>query len=204
MRAAFARRIGPTDRRKLISAIHAQAHALRLDDDARRDLQRNLVGVESSKDMSLVQLSTVWQRLTVLAQDAGLARPRLRKRPGRDERLPDDIVTEEQTEKIMALFDALGVAAVGQARMHFSRRVCGCTWPQTREQANKVIEALKAMQARGWKPKGDERNAEGAQEKPGIVEPPPCSPPAHDGNVLGQCAQVEAGSTLPAGNGEKK
>jgi len=152
LRAAFNRsRLGPTERKKLIAGIHAQATALRLDDDTRRDLQQQLVGVASTKDMSLGQLSTIWTRLTGLAQDAGLGRAaRSKRRPGRDERRPAELVTEEQAAKIGALFDALSIAAEGQARMNFSRRTCGSTWPQTREQANKIIEALKAMQARGW------------------------------------------------------
>jgi hypothetical protein len=65
-------------------------------------------------------------------------------------------VTEEQTAKINELFDQLGMASVGQARMNFSRRTCGSTWPQTREQANKIIEALKAMEKRGWRASGAE------------------------------------------------
>ena len=167
MREAFAQRIGPTDRKKLIAGIHAQASALQLDDDTRRDMQQQLVGVASTKEMTVPQLSTIWQRLTVLAKDAGLTRPRKKSRPGRDERQPDELVTAEQTAKIGELFDALGIAAVGQARMNFSRRTCGSTWPQTREQANKIIEALKAMQARGWRARGA-----------GLAEPPPCSLPA--------------------------
>lgn len=181
LRAAFRTRLGPTDRTKLIAGIHAQAKALQLDDETRREMQRQLVGVESTKDMSPRQLSTIWNRLTVLANDAGLGTRR--KRPGRDERQPDELVTEEQTTKINELFDALGIASVGQARMHFSRRTCGSTWPQTREQANKIIEALKAMAKRGW--------------RAGNAGVPPCSLPAHDRNVLGQCAQSEAAAPLP-------
>lgn len=154
VRDGYRTRLGPTDRRKLISGIHAQATTLQLDPETRREMQQQLVGVESTKNMTLGQLSTVWHRLTALANDAGLARGAglaRRKRPGRDERLPDELVTEEQKTKINELFDQLGIAAVGQARMNFSRRTCGHTWPQTRAQANKMIEALKAMQQRGWK-----------------------------------------------------
>lgn len=189
LRAAFRTRLGPTDRTKLIAGIHAQAKTLQLDHDTRREMQRQLVGVESTKDMTFGQLSTIWNRLTVLAADAGLARHAglaRRKRPGRDERQPDELVTEEQKAKINELFDALGIAAVGQARMNFSRRTCGSTWPQTREQANKIVEALKAMVKRGWKAKGAANTGM-----------PPCSLPAHDQNMLGQCAQSEAIPVLP-------
>ena len=46
LKAAFNRqRVGPTDRKKLIAGIHAQASALRLPDDVRKDMQQKLVGV---------------------------------------------------------------------------------------------------------------------------------------------------------------
>jgi len=198
LRAALRSRLGPTDRKKLIAGIHAQAKTLQLDPETRREMQQQLVGVASTKDMSLGQLSTVWSRLTVLAADAGLSARFAafspgRKRPGRDERQPDELVTEEQKIKINELFDELGITAVGQARMNFSRRTCGSTWPQTREQANKIVEALKAMEKRGWRARG----AEGAAN----TGMPPCSLPAHDQNVLGQCAQSEAIPALPASGG---
>lgn len=197
MRAAFAKRVGPTDRKKLIAGIHAQASALHLDDDTRRDMQQQLVGVESTKEMSVSQLSTIWHRLTVLAKDAGLARPRRKSRPGRDERQPAEPPTTEQLDKIAHLYEHLGVH--GTDAIALCRRMTravdkrdGFPWPQTREQANKVIEGLKAMEKRGWRARGA-----------GITEPSPCSLPAHNQNVLGQCAQSETVSALPA-DGEKE
>ena len=154
LRAAFNRRIGPTERTKLIAGIHAQAHALQLDDETRRELQQQLVGIESTKDMSVPQLSTVWHRLTTLAQDAGLAvRPAHRRRPGRDERLPADPPTKEQLEKIEQLYDALGVRPSADM-MALARRITGHPWPQNREEANKLIEGVKAMKERGWRARG--------------------------------------------------
>lgn len=168
MRAAFAKRIGPTDRRKLIAGIHAQASALQLPDDVRKDLQLKLVGVESTKDMTPPQLTQVWQRLTTLAKEAGLARPRKKGRPGRDERQPAEPPTKEQLEKIDHLYEHLGVR--GADAIALCRRITrsidkrdGFPWPQTREQANKVIEGLKAMDARGWRARGAQPTAnEGA------------------------------------------
>lgn len=194
MSAAFAKRVGPTDRKKLIAGIHAQASALQLDDDTRRDMQQQLVGVASTKNMNVAQLSTVWHRLTVLANDAGLARPkRHTSRPGRDERQPAEPPTKEQLDKIAHLYEHLGMQ--GAAAIQLCRRITrsiekreGFPWPQSRSQANKVIEGLKAMDARGWRARGT-----------GIAEPSPCSLPAHDQTVLGQCAQSETGSALPAG-----
>lgn len=147
MSAAAARWRGPTDRKKLIAGIHAQAHALQLDDDTRRDLQQQLVGKESTKDMTQPQLTKVWQRLTSLAKET-----RASRRPGRDERLPDEPVTMEQLEKIEELFAAIEVQD-SALRMQLCRRACRNPWAQTRAEGNKIVEMLKAMAARGWRPK---------------------------------------------------
>ncbi len=168
MRQALANRIGPTDRRKLIAGIHAQAHALQLADDVRRDMQQKLVGIESTKDMSLAQLSTVWSRLTALAQDAGLARPK-RRRPGRDERQPAEPPTGEQIDKIEHLYEDLHVKHRPMVVIGICRRATGHPWPQTREEANKLIEALKDMRRRGWQPKAVEDSEVGTAEE-GIPE----------------------------------
>lgn len=171
LRAAFnSRRVGPTDRRKLIAGIHAQAHALQLDDETRRDIQLKLVGVESAKDMSLGQLSTVWHRLTTLAQDAGLAQHSARRtqhskrRPGRDERLPDELPTAEQTAKIEELYVVLEIKHRPKVVIDLCRRTTGHSWPQTRAEANKLIEALKAMAARHWRPREIEASEAGIVE----------------------------------------
>lgn len=166
MRAAFAKRVGPTDRKKLIAGIHAQASALQLDDDTRREMQQQLVGVASTKEMTVPQLSTIWQRLTVLANDAGLAKPRKKSRPGRDERQPAEPPTKEQLEKIVNLYADLEVRPSADM-MHLARRITGHPWPQNRDEANKLIEGLKAMRARGWRARGA-----------GLTEPSPCSLPA--------------------------
>ena len=163
MRAAFRSRLGPTDRKNLIAGIHAQAHALQLDDETRRDMQQELVGIESTKDMSLSQLSTVWNRLTVLAQDAGLSRPK-RRRPGRDERQPDELPTLEQSTKIEALYVELDIKHRPKVVIDLCRRTTGHSWPQTRAEANKLIEALKAMVARHWRPREIEPSEVGTVE----------------------------------------
>jgi hypothetical protein len=170
MRAAFKPRLGPTDRKKLIAGIHAQAHTLQLDDETRREMQQQIVGVGSTKDMTLGQLSTVWNRLTVLAKDAGLARPTLRRRQ-RDERQPDELPTAEQSAKIEALYIELEIKHRPKVVIDLCARVTrsaaspqGHSWPQTRAEANKLIEALKAMVARHWRPREIEPSEVGTVE----------------------------------------
>lgn len=171
LRAAIRSRVGPTDRRTLISAIHAQASTLHLADDIRREMQLKLVGVESTKDMTLAQLSTVWTRLATLAHDAGLAKPRARKRTGLDERLPMEPPTKEQLDKIEHLYEDLHILRRPMIVMALCRRATkseqspdGHPWPQSREEANKLTEALKAMVVRGWQPRDVEPEAVGKVE----------------------------------------
>ena len=148
---------GPNDRGGYLKAIHALGRSLGLADDVRRDLQQQLVGTASTKDMNLVQLSQVYQRLSTLAHDAGLTRPRPRKRPGRDERLPADPPTKEQLEKIEHLYADLDVRPSADM-MALCRRITGHPWPQSRAEANQLIEGLKAMRKRGWKAKAEGRS----------------------------------------------
>lgn len=151
MRAAFNRqRVGPTDRKKLIAGIHAQASALQLPDDVRKDMQVKLVGKESCAAMTAGELRTVWSRLTALANDAGLAKPK-RRRPGRDERQPEETVTREQLDAIEHLFADIDVCPSG-LMMNLCRRACGKPWAQTRVDGNKIIEMLKALRSRNWRP----------------------------------------------------
>lgn len=150
LRSLVQARTAPNDRQGLIRAIHAMGRDLNLNDETRKELQWNLTGVESCKDMTLVQLKQVYQRVSVLHDTMP---PRLHppKRRGRDERQPEELLSVEQSRMICHLFDDLSISGVGVARMNFCRRVSGSTWPQTRAQGNKVIEALKAMRERGWK-----------------------------------------------------
>jgi hypothetical protein len=81
-------------------------------------------------------------------------------RSGRDERLPDEISTIEQTRMIEHLFADIETMNPGRLartwRTGFCKRQCGRVWPQTRAQANKIIEALKSMRDRHWHPKEKE------------------------------------------------
>lgn len=162
MRRAF-NQTRPLDRSAAIKAIHTLARDLKLDEDCRKTLQEKLVGVASCKDMTVTQLRAVHARLSVLANDAGLGRQgrveaalkrAQKKRPGRDERLPEEPPTKEQLDKIQSLAEHVGY--VGVAYMQLCRRVTrradcrdGHPFPQTRGEANKVLECLKAMHARG-------------------------------------------------------
>ena len=57
------------------------------------------------------------------------------------------MATPEQLALIQELFEKHGWTE-GERQAGFSKGHCGKSWPQTRRDANKVIEGLKAMLAR--------------------------------------------------------
>lgn len=145
----------PVDRKALYAAIHATAKTIGMADEIRRDMQQQLTGHDSCKDMTMAELQKVYGSLSLLATGMGKADKvyRLKKRvsrPGRDERQPEELITLEQKKLIEHLGDHLGLTnGLGLTRL--CKRVVKVFFPQTREQANKVIEALKAMEQRGWR-----------------------------------------------------
>lgn len=148
------------DQRKwMLGKIHEVATLMKIDDASRRAWQLEFVGVESCKDMDNLQLKKVLNALTHHTK-AGKP-PRTDKqyvlRSGRDERMPDEPVTIEQKHMIDALFADIEVQNPGRLardwRTGFCKRQIRCVWPQTRAQANKITEALKAMRDRHWHPK---------------------------------------------------
>lgn len=159
------------DQRKwAMGKIHEVAARLGMDDPTRYAFQVDLVGVQSCKDMDVRQLKQVLYALTHKSgsplRAAATSKSKqyvLRAgaqpcaRTGRDERQPDELATIEQTRMIDALFADIEVQNPGRLpgtwRTAFCKRQVRCVWPQTRAQANKIIEALKAMRARGWHPK---------------------------------------------------
>lgn len=142
---------GRLGRAKLIQLIHVKANALGLSSDIRKELQLKMTGKESCADMNTRQLGQVCQHLGTLAKDAGLATPRRKGRPGRDERQPEETVTREQLDAIEHLFADIDVRPSG-LMMNLCRRACGKPWAQTRADGNRIIEMLKSMRERNWRP----------------------------------------------------
>jgi hypothetical protein len=138
----------PADRRALLAGIHATAKQLGMADPDRHDLQLKLTGITSCRDMDLAQLQQVDRELRRLQR---MMPPKgSKRRTGRDERLPAEPPTLEQFELIQNLNKLLGLS-LKQSRA-LGQRILHRAWPQTREEANKIIEGLKAMQRRGWRP----------------------------------------------------
>jgi len=140
---------GPPDRHRLLAAIHATATAMGLSKPDRYDLQLELTGITSCSDMDLAQLQQVDRELRRLQRM--LPPEGSKRRTGRDERRPAEPPTPEQLELIQNLSKLLGLALEQYRKL--CMRILHHSWPQTRAEANQVIEAMKAMQRRGWKPK---------------------------------------------------
>lgn len=140
------------DRRKLIQLIHVKAQEIRLADEARREMQERLVGKQSCSGMTDLELRTVLS--TIMTMVTAMPPHHFSKRYGRDERKPEESVTKEQLDLIRNLSAVLGLQLEQYRRLCL--RIAHHSWPQTRAEANKVIEAMKAMQRRGWRPRPTE------------------------------------------------
>lgn len=135
-------------KRQLI-AIGVCRRELRLSEENYRSFLSSRCTVDSAKNLTRQQATELikhWNN-----QLGRKSSPR--RRPGLDERLPNDLVTKAMSSKIKELLVSLGYdenTGILDARVIIKKQ-CGQAWPQTREQGNKVIEGLKAMLKRGWK-----------------------------------------------------
>jgi len=132
--------------------VHVAKNQLGLDDDLYREILMQEAGVSSASELDYKGFERVMKRFRKLGFRRKRTQPAERPQPG-------GTITPRQQAKIAELYAALGWTDP-RRQMGFSRRVCGVPWPQTRAQANKVIEALKQMVARGY----SERTGRGAAE----------------------------------------
>lgn len=131
--------------------IHVAKTQLGLNDDRYRDLLRSTCGVESSKELDYFQYDKLIKRLRELGfrikhQGQGHRQPYL-KSPDRD---PGGLPSPAHLKKLNDLYIQLGWLEQ-ERRIGFNRRVIKKPWPQTRNETNKIIEALKSMVARAVK-----------------------------------------------------
>jgi hypothetical protein len=115
------------------------------DDDAYRAVLRVQAGVNSSTDLDNDGCTSVLRWF----EEQGFKNTAKKRRWSNPK--PLDPVTPEQQEKMRALYTQLGWTEISR-QMGFNKRVtrskahpAGLSWPQTRSDATKVIEGLKAM-----------------------------------------------------------
>ncbi|MDP8255597.1 MAG: hypothetical protein P9M14_07610 [Candidatus Alcyoniella australis] len=120
-----------------LRAIWATARDISLDEELLRDVVETETGSRLISSLSRDQASGVLNRL---GQDRA---PRRRRRKRGD---PGALITREQAQTIEHNYEDL--CWQQQARASFNKRMCGKPWPQTVAEAQKIIEAQRAMLAR--------------------------------------------------------
>lgn len=127
--------------------LHVAKAQLGLDDDIYRDILEQETGVRSSTKLNNKTFSKVMLRFETLGFKSRRYKPPSRKSR---ENKPDEIVTPGMQKFIEDLYNKLGWQD-SKRRIGFNRRQIKKPWPQSRAEANKVIEGLKAMIRRGYK-----------------------------------------------------
>lgn len=129
--------------------LHVAKAKLGLDREAYETILQAEAGVRSSNDLTNSGFDKVVRRFEELGFQNIARRPRPKRRyskPG-----PTEPVTPDQQRLLDELYAQLGWQELPR-RMGFSKRTCGKSWPQTRTDAAKVIEGLKAMLKRRGAP----------------------------------------------------
>lgn len=142
-RAVDKRKIGVTGGQ--LALIHVAKKELGLTEDDYRSLLELHGGVNSAKHLTLEGFERVMQRIEQLGFKSTTDRQPARA-PRRD---PDGAPYPAQLKMIEHQFEQLGFFET-ERRQGFCRRTIKKPWPQTRAEANKIFEALKAMIARNY------------------------------------------------------
>lgn len=134
--------------RPQLAVLHVAQQRLGLPEEEYRDVLESCAGVRSAKELDAVGFRAVMERFEVLGFESRARSCRARVQRAKGRPAPQGLVTEAQQEFIGGLYRRLGLTL--RRQRGFNRRVCGVSWPQTRRDASKVIEALKCMAERGW------------------------------------------------------
>lgn len=138
--------------REQLALVHVAKRDLGLTDEVYRDILHVETGRESSKDLDRRGLDKLLARFASMGFQQGHLDGRARGGrpkvpPAAD---PTELPTPGQQGMIRHLWEDVGWPQ-GPRRTEFCQRVCGGhPWPQTRAEANQLIEALKAMVKRGY------------------------------------------------------
>jgi hypothetical protein len=122
-----------------IALLHVAKRDLCLDDEDYRSILRHY-RVETAKDLNMKDFEQLMRYLESL----GFKSANPRQPPYRRGRDPLGLPYPAQLAEISRMFRELGIPE-GERQQGFCRKVIKKAWPQTREEANKVFEGLKAM-----------------------------------------------------------
>jgi hypothetical protein len=116
--------------------LHTAKNVLQLDDEDYRAILQAEAGVASSNDLDNRGLNRVLKRFAKLGFNNTAHRSRRRQ--------PQGLITPEQQTLVAENYRKLGFDTFAR-QSGFNRRCCGKALPQTRTDANKVIEGQKAL-----------------------------------------------------------
>lgn len=122
--------------------VHVAKNRLGLTDDEYRDLLHAECGVESAKDIDRRQLDRLMRRFRLMGFRGKIKQETVKARQTDPGALP----TPAQLHKIQGLYERLGWNC--ERQLGFNNRQIKRPWPQTRAEANKIAEGLKAILAR--------------------------------------------------------
>ena len=137
---------------KQIALVHVAKKELGFDDVNYRSVLDLYGGVNSAKDLTLEG----FERVMGYFEHQGFQSTYVQEQPHRQTtvkapyRDASGSPYPAQLKMIEQLFEQVGIPP-GERQQGFCRRVIQQPWPQTRAEANKIFEALKAMIARGYK-----------------------------------------------------
>ncbi|MDR3561882.1 MAG: DUF1018 domain-containing protein [Negativicutes bacterium] len=150
MNAHYGRTISKRDieiDKKQRALLHIAKKELGLDGDIYKQILLIYSGVESSALMKLDGFERVMEHFKRLGFESSAAKKYGQSRSKAPNRDPDGAPYPAQLSMIEGLFHQLGWDDTERQR-GFCQRVIKKPWPQTRSEANKVFEGVKAMLAR--------------------------------------------------------
>ena len=133
-----------------IALLHVAKKELALDEENYRSILKHYK-VKSAKDLTLKDFRQLVKYLETLGFTSSNKKPT--HAPNRD---ANGLPYPAQLADIYNMFDKLVIRETYRQR-RFCERVIKKPWPQTRGEANKIYEALKAMLAREQKKRYDVR-----------------------------------------------
>ena len=126
----------------LKAKIHIAKQHLKLADDLYRDILYSLFKVESCVDLNTRQADELLKHFKSLGW-------KQKRNKRRRVHAPLELPTPDQLRHLKYLYEDLGWTDP-RRQMGFNERMCGKPWPQTRAEANRIIEAIKKMKSRGY------------------------------------------------------
>lgn len=127
---------------KQIALLHVAKRELSLDEGNYRAVLSLYGGAESAKDVTQAGFTRLMNYLVRIGFNAPSFSPQPRR-----ERDAGALIGPWQTKKIEEFYVALGILTADR-QQKLCKRVIKKAWPQTRSDANKMIECLKAMAKR--------------------------------------------------------